>query len=106
MNTLGGPVTGNEMRAFFQIAFFIMGIVQLFAAWDGFEFMLGVGSFVGGTLAFFVAYIPVIGSLVAMYGAMNVWHWGFLQSFLLFFWYLILFAIMLAVSGVSALRAH
>jgi hypothetical protein len=93
------------MRVFFQIAFVVMGFVQLFAAWDGFMYMLGVGSFVGGILAFFTAYIPVIGSVVGMYGAMNVWGWSFLQSFILFFWYLVLIGGVLAVQGLSSLRA-
>ena len=94
------------MRVFFQIAFFVMGIVQLFAAWDGFMYMLGVGSFVGGLLALFTAYIPIIGSLLGMYGAMNVWEWSFLQSFVLFFWYLILIAAVYAYQGVQSARAR
>ena len=94
------------MRVFLQIAYFVMGIVQLFAAWDGYMYLLGVGSFVGGVLAFFTAYIPLVGSLVGMYGAINVWGWGFLQAFVLFFWYLILIAASLAIAGVQAARAH
>lgn len=89
------------MRVFFQIAYFVMGIVQLFAAWDGFMYMLGVGAFVGGLLAFTLAYVPILGSIVGMYGAIKVWDWSFLQAFVLFFWYLILFA---AVMGIEWLR--
>jgi hypothetical protein len=94
------------MRVFLQIAYFIMGIVQLFAAWDGFMYMLGVGGFVGGILAFVVTYVPIVGSAMGMYGAMNVWGWSFLKAFVLFFWYLILWGIFLAFAGIGAIRGR
>jgi hypothetical protein len=94
------------MRAFFQIAYFVMGIVQFFAIWDAFEYMLGIGSFLTFFLAVFTAYIPIVGSIMGMYGAINVWDWGWLQAFVLFFWYLILIAVVYGFAGVSALRAR
>ena len=94
------------MRVFLQIAYFVMGIVQLFAIWDGVMYMLGVGSFVGFILALFTTYIPLVGSAIGMYGAINVWDWGLLQSFLLFFWYLILIALVLGFEGLKAARTR
>lgn len=94
------------MRVFLQIAFLIMGVVQFFAAWDGFMYLLGVGSILGGILAFLFAYVPVVGSVVGMYGAMKVWDWGFWQAFVLFFWYLIFWAVFLAFQGLQAARAR
>ena len=94
------------MRVFFQIAYFVMGIVQLFAIWDGFKYMFGVGSFVGFILAFFTAYIPLVGPAVGMYGAVKVWDWGILQSFLLFFWYIILWVAVVGLEGLKAARVR
>ena len=79
------------MRVFFQIAYFVVGIVQFFAVWDGAEHFLGAESFIGKFFAFvaslFVTYIPLLGSALGVYGATNVWDWSITKSLLLFFWY-------------------
>jgi hypothetical protein len=106
VRALGRAGIGGTMRYFLQIAYFVMGIVQFFAIWDGLMYMLGIGSFFGFFLALFAAYIPLVGSILGMYGAMNVWEWGFLQSFVLFFWYLVLWAVFLGFSGLSAIRGR
>jgi hypothetical protein len=94
------------MRVFFQIAYWIMGCVQFFAVWDGFIYMWDVGSVFGFILAFFTAFVPILGSSLAMYGAMNVWDWGVLQSFILFFWYLILWGAVFGLAGLSSIRVR
>ena len=79
------------MRSFFQIGYFVVGLVQLLAVWDGVEYLFGFDSFFGSFVAFFVslflAYIPIVGSLAGVYGAVNVWDWSLVKSLLLFFWY-------------------
>lgn len=79
------------MRAFFQFAYFLIGIVQFFAVWDGAEYFLGAESFIGRMFAFFaslfVTYIPLLGSGLGVYGAVNVWDWSLTKSLVLFFWY-------------------
>jgi hypothetical protein len=94
------------MRVFFQIAYFVIGAVQFFAIWDGFKYMLGVGSFFGFLLALFITYIPLVGSAMGVYGAIKVWDWGAVQAFVLFFWYLIILVPFYAVVGVNALRGR
>lgn len=79
------------MKAFFQIGYFVIGLVQLFAVWDGVEFFLGAESFIGKMFAFFISlfvtYIPIIGSAIGVYGAINAWDWSLTKSLVLFFWY-------------------
>lgn len=79
------------MRAFFQIAYFVIGLVQFLAVWDGAEYFLGASSFLGRMFAFlfslFVTYIPILGSILGVYGAVNVWDWSLTKSLILFFWY-------------------
>lgn len=80
------------MRVFLQISYFVVGIAQFFAVWDGIEYFLGVESFIGKGFAFFVSifvtYIPLVGSLLGVYGATNVWGWSLAKSLFLFFWYI------------------
>ena len=41
--------------------------------------------FFAAILAFFVAYIPLIGTIAGFKGAMDVWGWSFLEAGALFF---------------------
>lgn len=95
------------MRAFFQIAYLVVGLVQLLAVWDGAEYFLGAESFIGRMFAFFfalfVTYIPLVGSSLGVYGAVNVWDWSFTKSLVLFFWY-VPFAIIFIVYSYIAER--
>ena len=81
------------METFARITYFVMGIVQFFATWDGVTYGMGVGSVFGFIISLLVAGIPLVGSITGMYGAMTVWEWGFLQAFILFFWYIPLLAV-------------
>lgn len=90
------------MQLFFGIAYFVVGIVQLFAIADGVGFGLGVGSFISFFIAIFVTYIPLLGSILGLYGAVNVWDWSIWQALVLFFWYIpvgIIFAGFGAIAG-------
>lgn len=96
------------MKVFFQIAYFLVGIAQLFAVWDGTELFFGAESFIGKLFAFFAAitltYIPLIGSAIGVYGAVNVWDWGLIKSLVLFFWYIPVYVLFFAASLVSNRR--
>jgi hypothetical protein len=78
----------GAMTTFLRIAYVVMGIVQFFAIWDGAIEGLGLNSFFGFIIALILAGIPLIGSATGMYGAVTAWDWGWLQAFLLFFWYI------------------
>ena len=95
------------MQVFFAIAYFVIGLVQFFAVWDGVELFLNADSFIGRMFSFFVSmfltYVPLVGSCVGVYGAINVWDWPFTKAFILFFWYIPLLLIFGGFSLVSAL---
>jgi len=90
---------GFNVQVFFGIAYFVVGIVQLFAIADGVNFGLGIGSFFSFIIAAFLTYIPVLGSLAGLYGAVNAWDWSIWQALALFFWYI---PVVLLVGGISA----
>ncbi|MGH0004800.1 hypothetical protein ACQU0X_32455 [Pseudovibrio ascidiaceicola] len=84
------------MQLFFTLAYLFIGFVQLFAIMDGIDYALDIGSVLSAILAFIVTYIPLLGSGLGIYGAINAWDWSTLQAFALFLWYvpvLLLFAI-------------
>lgn len=91
------------MQVFFAIAYFMIGLVQLVAIMDGIGYALHIGHFVAGIIAFFVTYIPLIGSIAGVYGAVNVWHWSALQAALLFFWYVPVIIAVVLFAGASTL---
>ncbi|MGA1798664.1 hypothetical protein VH567_07775 [Sphingomonas sp. 4RDLI-65] len=96
------------MKVFFQIAYFVIGVVQFFAVWDGVSHVIGAESFIGRFFAFagaaFVTYIPLVGSAIGVYGAVNVWDWSFGKSMTLFFWYVPVYLLFLLYSLVLSRR--
>lgn len=75
------------MQVFFAIAYFLIGLIQLFAIMDGVGYALDLGGFVSAILAIFTTFIPLLGSALGVYGAVQVWDWSLLQALVLFFWY-------------------
>jgi hypothetical protein len=88
------------MNVFLGLAYFVVGIVQLFAIMDGIGYALSVGSVLSFVIALFVTYIPLLGSVLGVYGATQVWDWSLLQSLALFFWYV---PVAILVFGYSAI---
>lgn len=76
------------MGVFFYIAYGVVGLIQLFAIADGISYGIGIEGFFSFLLAFIVTYIPILGALCGIYGAVTVWDWGLLQAVLLFFWFI------------------
>jgi hypothetical protein len=74
------------MQVFFGIAYIAIGFAQLFAIIKFFEQTLDWGFF-DVILALFVTYIPILGSVLGVLGAMDGWHWSIWQASALFFWY-------------------
>ena len=76
------------MQVFFVIGYIVIGFVQLFAIASGIEYATEWGRFISFILAALTTYIPLLGSILGIYGAINVWDWSIVQAVLLFFWYI------------------
>ena len=83
------------------VIYCLIGILQLFAIVDGVVYATGIDGVLGFFIALFIGlvttYIPLIGSGLSVYGAINVWDWNWILATLLFFWYvpvMIVFALM------------
>lgn len=89
------------MQLFLGIAYFVVGIAQLFAIMDGVGYALGVGSIISFIIALLVTYIPLLGSALGVYGAVNVWDWSIWQAGALFFWYVPFAIVLMLIDGFS-----
>ena len=74
------------MIAFAGLGYFVIGIVQLIAIMDYIELTLNLGFF-DIVIACFATYIPILGSVLGILGAMDCWGWNIYQAGALFFWY-------------------
>jgi hypothetical protein len=88
------------MQSFFFLAYLVIGFVQLFAVVEFFEQTLDWGFF-DVVLAGFVTYIPLLGSILGVIGAMDGWGWDILQAGVLFFWYVPVWLAVMLYSAVS-----
>lgn len=90
------------MQVFLAIAYLVIGLVQLFAIMDGLAYAFGIHQFFAAILAFFITYIPLVGSVAGIYGAVNVWDWSLLQAAALFFWYVPVLIVMMIFVGAES----
>ncbi|WP_260617791.1 hypothetical protein [Klebsiella pneumoniae] len=81
------------------IVYIVVGLFQLAAIMAGLESWWGIHWLIAAPVAFIISYIPLVGSIVGMIGAMDVWRWEWWQAGLLFFGGLV-FAI--ACGGMSS----
>lgn len=81
--------------------YFAMGIVQFFATIAGLEEWLGLHWFSAGVLSLFLAYIPLVGSIIGMFGAVEAWGWSWATAGALFFGWMVVALVTTAVAMVA-----
>lgn len=67
------------------LVYMALGLLQLAAVISGLENWLGLHWIIAVIIALFVAYIPVVGSVLGVAGAIVGWGWEWWQAGLLFF---------------------
>lgn len=92
------------MQGLLYLGYFILGIFQLAAIMAGLEDWIGLHWLIAIPLAMIIAYIPVIGTIVGVVGAVTAWHWSWVQVGGLFFGPLIVLIFFALISGVSGSR--
>ncbi len=88
------------MQFIFGIAYFAVGLLQLFAVADGIAYSLRVGGLVSFILAALATYVPLLGSGLGVYGAVHAWNWSIWQAGILFFWYVPVLIVFMGASWV------
>jgi hypothetical protein len=86
------------VQVFLYIAYLIIGFVQLFAIAAGIQYGTEFPMWMSYIIALFTTYIPFIGSLLGVYGALNAWDWSLIQALALFFWYVPVYAVVFLYS--------
>lgn len=97
------------MQIIAGIIYFGVGLVQLAATMAGLEQWLGLHWLIAVPLAMILAYVPLVGTIVGMFGAVHAWGWEWWQAGALFFGALaltvVLFALANLVESVGRRRA-
>ncbi len=66
------------------ISYILLGFLQFFSIMAGLKSWLGIHWILRGILAFIVAYIPILGPVTGIMGAIKGWNWSISTSILLF----------------------
>lgn len=62
----------------------LLGIIQIYASFSLFDF-LGLNLYFAIIIAFAVGWMPIIGSTLAVIGAVKLWDWNVINAILFFF---------------------
>ena len=84
----------------FIISYLLVSLLQIVASVDGILHFFGLHWIFALFAALLLLFIPAIGPLAGVYGAVEVWGWPIWASLILFFWPYILYGILL-LFGVS-----
>jgi hypothetical protein len=93
----------ENLGCLFYGVYLLMGLVQLAAILGGIEAWWGWPWWIAIFIAVPVAYIPILGTVVGIMGAIKSFGWSPIFSILLFCWPYVLYIIRLAGGGLSAI---
>lgn len=95
----------NILSAILGIAYFCLGIFQFIAMFAGLTDWAGLHWLIAGPLSLFIAYIPLVGTVLGIMGAMTAWNWPLLHALALFLGpFVAIAAIALTSGAISAFR--
>jgi len=83
------------------ILYFLMGLVQLVAIVKGIEIWFGIGTFFSVIIAFFITYIPIVGTLAGIFGAVKGFGWSYFAAIILFCWPYIIYLTVFFFVGIE-----
>ena len=89
------------MILLFLFSYVVVGIMQIVASIDGILYFFGLHWIFALLAAVVLVFIPVIGPIAGVYGAVAAWGWSIWSALLLFFWPYVLYLILIAL-GFSA----
>lgn len=95
------------MQALAVIVYLGLGLLQLAATIAGLEEWIGLHWLIAVPVSFFIAYFPLVGTVIGMLGAVTAWGWSWLAAFALFFGpFLVVVTLGLVAGGIGALKAR
>ncbi|MGN0905209.1 MAG: hypothetical protein ACI4PW_08645 [Alphaproteobacteria bacterium] len=86
-----------KLPLIFIVSFIVVSLLQLVASIDGIMYFFGIHWFLAIIAAAALLFIPGVGPLAGVYGAVKVWGWPIWGALVLFFWPYILYGLMLSL---------
>lgn len=65
----------NILQTLFSIAYFVVGLIGLFAIMGQLQAWFNWHWIIAAIVALLLTYIPIIGSILAYVGMVNIWGW-------------------------------
>lgn len=90
------------IRIVLFLAFGIIGVIQVFATVDGVAYFTGWSKFASWMLALCLGWVPLLGTLTGIYGAVAAWGWSWFGAVALFTWHLALSLIFIIATSLLA----
>lgn len=97
---------GGVLSVLILTIYICIGFVQLSAIASAFQLWWGIGTFSSYLLGAFLGYMPLVGAIIGMIGAMEVWHWEWWQAGGLFFGGLLLTIVLIGVKIIRKKRGR
>jgi hypothetical protein len=85
------------------VSYLVIGLVQFVAIYSFFKDYWGWWLIPSGLAAFFISYIPLLGSVAGVIAAIKVWEWSLLSSLLLFFFPIVIMLVVGVLVGFGSL---
>lgn len=88
------------MQPVFIVIYIAIEFAQYFAVYDVFHKAVELPMLLAVFVSMIVAYIPLLGTGIGVYGAVTVWDWSWIAAALLFFWFVPVGAIFLMIDRI------
>lgn len=88
------------------IVYLVIGFIQLLAIIKGIQIWFSVPWILATFLSLIIAYIPIIGTIAGIKGAIAAWGWSLWPAIAFFCWPYLLFIAAVAVGGVADLLSR
>lgn len=95
----------GALGIFGYIIYLGIGVVQLAAIYAFLEDYCGWNFLISLIFGFFIAYIPILGSICGAFGAVEVWNWEIWQAIILFCWPILIILLPTITSAVLCITS-
>lgn len=83
------PKWKTRLGCLWAVAYICMAIFEMFAIYDWLEWKYEINIFLSIIVSVIAGFTPGLGSLLAYFGATEVWEWESISAIIVFFWYYI-----------------
>ena len=97
----GRPKWKTRLGCAWLLAYLCMSIFEMFAIYDWLIWKYELNPFLSIVSAVVTGFTPGLGSLLAYFGATDVWGWGSLNTIIVFFWYYVPIMLMSLLSAMA-----